>query len=55
MKKQPKAANATTTNPLVQRVSGKITARQYVQRLDERVSDRRKETASHRRTRAAGS
>ncbi len=54
MKKQTKAAKAGSTHPFVQRVSGKISSKQYVRGLDQRVSDRRKETASHRRAKSAG-
>lgn len=54
VKKQTKAAKAGSTHPFVQRVSGKISSKQYVRGLDQRVSDRRKETASHRRAKSTG-
>jgi hypothetical protein len=46
----PARARSSTTGVFVQRVTGKITPKQYVRAIDQRVSDRREDERQHRRS-----
>lgn len=51
MKKEDRAPkDGASSHPLIQRVNGKISPKQYVRGLDERINARRKDTISHRRS-----
>lgn len=49
MKKASRAAKSGSSDLFLQRVTGKITPDQYVRGLDQRVSERQKDAAKHRR------
>ena len=49
MKKASRAGKAGSSDLFLQRVSGKIRHDQYVRGLDQRVAERQKDAAKHRR------